>query len=85
MLDLRTLGSTIAARRKSQKLSQQTLAGRASLGRSTLNALENGRLGELGFSRITKVLSALGLVLKLEEAGSLRPTLDELRDEDRHD
>jgi HTH-type transcriptional regulator / antitoxin HipB len=58
---------------------------KASIGRSTLDALENGRIGELGFSKITKILSALGMELKLQEMGSRRPTLDELMQEDRDD
>jgi transcriptional regulator with XRE-family HTH domain len=85
MLALPHLGAEIVARRKKLGLSQTELARRASISRATLDALENGRSGELGFSKITKLLSALGLELKLQEAGSHRPTLDELMEEDRHD
>jgi transcriptional regulator with XRE-family HTH domain len=85
MLDLYSLGSQIAIRRKKLKLSQSELARRAFIGRTTLDALENGRIGELGFSRITRVLSALGMELKLKETGSLRPTLDELIEKQRND
>jgi len=85
MLDIITLGIQIAERRKALKLSQAELARRASIGRTTLDALENGRIGELGFSKITKVLSALGLQLKLHEASSTRPTLDELIERQRND
>ena len=49
------------------------------------NALENGRAGELGFSKVAKLLAALGLELTLQTAGSQRPTLDELMQEDRDD
>jgi transcriptional regulator with XRE-family HTH domain len=85
MLTLSLIGEKIAQRRKGLGLSQAALAKKASVGHSTLDALENGRLGELGFSKITKILSALGLELKLHEAGTRRPTLDELREEDRND
>lgn len=85
MLPLFALGAQIAARRKHLGLSQAELARKASVGRSTLDALENGRIGELGFSKVTKILSALGMELKLQEAGSRRPTLDELMQEDRND
>ena len=61
------------------------LARKASVGRSTLDALENGRIGELGFSKIAKILSALSMELKLQETGSRRPTLDELLQEDGND
>src|SRR5271168_2132914 len=85
MLDLISLGIGIAARRKSLKLTQSELARQAGVSRATLDALENGRTGELGFSKLTKLLAALGLELKLQAAGSHRPTLDELMQEDRDD
>jgi transcriptional regulator with XRE-family HTH domain len=85
MLDLVSIGSQLAKRRKSLKLSQTALARKAGISRATLDALENGRAADLGFSRLTKLLAALGLALKLQEAGSHRPTLDELLEEDRDD
>lgn len=85
MLDLPSIGSTIAQRRKSLRLSQTALARKAGISRATLEALENGRARELGFSKITRLLVALGLELKLQGASSHRPTLDELLQEDRDD
>jgi transcriptional regulator with XRE-family HTH domain len=85
MLDLISIGSQIADRRKKLRLSQGALARNAGISRATLEALENGRAGELGFSRLTKLLAALGLELKLQAATSHRPTLDELLEEDRDD
>jgi transcriptional regulator with XRE-family HTH domain len=83
MLTLSSIGEQIAERRKSLRLSQTALAKQAGVGRSTLDALENGRSGELGFSKIIKLLTALGLELTLKESGSRRPTYDELmREED---
>lgn len=85
MKNIYSLGIEIAARRRQLKLSQAELARKASVGRTTLDALENGRLGELGFSKITKILSALGMELKLQETGSPRPTLDDLMEQQRND
>jgi transcriptional regulator with XRE-family HTH domain len=85
MLTLSFIGEQIAAKRKAMELTQPALAKRARVGLSTLDALENGRLGELGYSKITNILSALGLELKLQEAGARRPTLDELMEEQRDD
>jgi len=85
MLDLASIGAEIAERRKKLKLSQTALARRAGISRATLDALENGRAGELGFSKVTRLLAALGLELKLQAAGPHRPTLDELLQEDRDD
>ena len=85
MLDLISIGQEIAKRRKNLKLTQLALAHKAGCSRATLEALESGRAGEMGFSKITKLLAALGLELKLQPAASRRPTLDELLSEDHDD
>jgi transcriptional regulator with XRE-family HTH domain len=84
-LDLARIGEQIAARRKTLKLSQSALAGKAGVSRATIDALENGRAGELGFSKISRLLAALGMELTLQTAASRRPNLDELMQEDRDD
>jgi transcriptional regulator with XRE-family HTH domain len=83
--DLISIGRGIATRRKKLKISQSALAQAAGISRATLGALENGRSGELGFSKVAKILAALGLELKVSEAQPRRPTLDELLEEDRDD
>lgn len=85
MLDLISLGTLVAARRRRLKLSQLELAKKASISRATLDALENGRIGELGFNKIAKILSVLGMQLKAQDIASTRPTLDELIEEQRDD
>ena len=83
MFSLATLGGQIAEQRKKLKLSQRELAQRSGLSRATVDALENGRAGELGYTKIVRLLAALGLELSIRAAGSRRPTLDELLQEDR--
>jgi transcriptional regulator with XRE-family HTH domain len=85
MLRLLTIGEQIALHRKKLKMSQTELSRKAGISRATLDALENGRAGELGFSKVAKLLAALGLELTLQPASSHRPTLDELIEEDRDD
>jgi transcriptional regulator with XRE-family HTH domain len=85
MLSLSSLGERIAIKRKTLAMTQSMLAKKARVGLSTLDALENGRLGELGYSKVTNILTALGLELKLQEASATRPTLDELMEEGRDD
>ncbi len=85
MLPLSSIGEQIAIKRKALRLTQPKLAGKAKVGLSTLDALENARLGELGYSKITNILTALGLELKLQEARARRPTLEELMDEEAND
>ena len=84
MIGLSFIGEQIAKKRKALHLTKPALAQRAKIGLSTLDALENGRLGELGYSKVTNILSALGLELKLQEASGRRPTLDELMEEEEH-
>jgi transcriptional regulator with XRE-family HTH domain len=85
MLPLSSLGERIALKRKTLAMTQPMLAKKARVGLSTLDALENGRLGELGYSKINNILTALGLELKLQDASARRPTLDELMKEGRDD
>jgi HTH-type transcriptional regulator / antitoxin HipB len=85
VLDLISLGGQVAKLRKKLKLSQAELSRKAGISRATLDALENGRAGELGFSKVTKLLAALGLELTLQTASSQRPTLDELMQEEHDD
>ena len=82
MIDLPALGERIAQQRKALKLTQTALANRAKVGRSTIDALENGRMTELGFTKIARILSALKLDIQLTEAARGRPTLEDLLKED---
>lgn len=81
MLDLASIGVAVAESRNRLGLSQTALSHRAGLSRATIDALENGRAGELGFTKLTRLLAALGLELRLQPARSRRPTLDELLEE----
>ena len=85
MLTISTIAEQIAQKRKALGLSQAALAKKAHIGRSTLDALENGRMGELGYTKISNILSALGLEMRIQQASSSRPTLEELMSEESHD
>lgn len=85
MLALAEVGAEIARRRKAQGLSQTELARMAALSRASVESLENGRAGELGYTKVAKLLAVLGLEFKIERATLRRPTLEELRAEERDD
>jgi len=85
MLDLPTIGTEVVKRRKALGLRQSDVAKKAGVSRATLDALENGRLGELGFSKVARILAVVGLDLRLGEAVRRRPTLEELMEEAAHD
>ena len=84
MIGLAVIGAEIASYRREANLTQAELALRARIGRSTLDALENGRLGELGFSKIARIFAALGLELKIASIRQDRPTLEDLMDENEN-
>ena len=79
------IGEQIAIKRKSMGLTKPALAEKARVSLSTLDGLENGRMGELGYAKITNILAALGLELKLQQASARRPTLEEIMDEEGDD
>lgn len=78
-MDYLELGQQVALLRKEKKLSQQTLADYAGLSRATINALENGRPGDVGIRKLIKVLDLLGYEIRLREKSPF-PTFEELRD-----
>lgn len=81
MLDLLTLGSEIAKRRKEFQLTQSDLAERARLSRQTVAKLETGTLSDLGFNKVMRLLSVLHLDLHQTTANVGRPTLEDIRRE----
>jgi transcriptional regulator with XRE-family HTH domain len=85
MLSISDLGSRIAARREQLSLSQSELAAKAKISRATLAALENQRIAEIGFTKLTRLLAALGLELSLHANEVRRPTLEEILSEAEED
>jgi transcriptional regulator with XRE-family HTH domain len=83
--DLANIGTQIASARKAADLSQTDLAMRAKVSRATINALENGRASDIGFSKLNRILAVIGLELDLRASSSQRPTLDELLKDNQDD
>ena len=79
---LSEIGVQIALTRKQRKLTQVQLAEKAGVSRATIDLLENGRASEIGYSRLARILTAVGLELHLQAMASQRPTLDDLLNED---
>jgi transcriptional regulator with XRE-family HTH domain len=82
MIGLREIGQRIAAARKAKKLAQLQVAQLAAVSLRTINLLENGRATDLGYSKLARILAAVGLELRLGPVERRRPTLDELLKED---
>jgi transcriptional regulator with XRE-family HTH domain len=82
MIGLKEIGKRIASGRKESRLTQLELATRAGVSRPTIDLLENGRAAEIGYSRLARILSVLGLEFQLQAVSPQRPTLDDLLKED---
>ena len=82
MLDLYEVGQRVRLLRRAAKLTQPELAKRSGVSRATIAALENGKLGELGFVKLTKILAVVGPDLRLTTANLNRPTLEDLQSGD---
>lgn len=64
-MNLRSIGRLVAERRRARGFTLPELAAAAGIGRSTLAALEAGKLRELGFEKIARLCTAAGLVLEV--------------------
>jgi transcriptional regulator with XRE-family HTH domain len=75
----------VISRRKELHLRQSDLARMARLSLPTVKGFEQGRMGELGFSKVVRLLAAVGMELRVAEINQRRPTLDQLREEAQDD
>lgn len=66
-MNLASIGHVIARKRRAKGLTLAGLASAAAVGRSTLAALEGGKLPELGFAKVARLCDAVGLVLEARE------------------
>jgi transcriptional regulator with XRE-family HTH domain len=82
MFDLIELGALIKATRKQKGWSQATLAIMSGGSRARIEALENGRIAEIGFKHLLRLMNTLGLDLRVTQLNSGRPTLEDLTKEE---
>ena len=67
-MNIRAIGKLIRERRRAKRMTLTELAEKAAVGRSTLAALEAGKLRELGVSRIQRLCAAVDLILEVRPA-----------------
>lgn len=70
------LGARVRRARKARGLTQSALANQAGIARETLSQLESGIAKELGFARVSRLLSALDLDLEIQDTSSSARTTD---------
>lgn len=63
-MNLQTIGRMIAEKRRAKGYTLSELAAKAQVGRSTLAALESGKLLELGLGRVARLCAAVDLVIE---------------------
>ena len=83
-MELIDLGDLVKKTRRAQKLSQGELVLRSNVSRARLDALENGRISDIGFKNLMRVMNALGLDLRVTQLNDSRPTLEDLVEEDEN-
>ncbi|MHC8364616.1 helix-turn-helix domain-containing protein [Pseudomonas sp. ZT5P21] len=76
---MENLGELIRSLRKEQKLSQQALASRYGMSRSTISGIENNTLSEIGLRKVEAILNGFGYELTAVPRQSMRPNLDALK------
>jgi DNA-binding Xre family transcriptional regulator len=81
IMKLVELGKLVKQTRQAQKISQGELVQRSSVSRARLDALENGRISEIGFKNLLRVMNSLGLDLRVTQLNNDRPTLEDLIEE----
>lgn len=74
-MQLREVGMHVHDKRKSLGISQAQLAKLAGLSRTTVNQLESGALDDLGFSKLTQLMSILGLTFDAKTRHKKSPAL----------
>jgi transcriptional regulator with XRE-family HTH domain len=84
MISLIDVGKLVREARHAQNLSQGELVERSSVSRARIDALENGRISEIGFKNLLRVMNALGLDLRVTQLNDDRPTLEDLVEEDEN-
>jgi DNA-binding XRE family transcriptional regulator len=77
-MELIEIGQMVQKCRKTKQWTQPELARRVGVSRATIAALENGKVKELGFVKIVKILMTVGLELRVVTANLNRPTLEGL-------
>jgi transcriptional regulator with XRE-family HTH domain len=82
MIDLIDLGNEIKNARRQRKLTRERLAELSGVSRARIEALENGRVSDMGFKGVLTLMNIVGLDFRLTTLNSKRPTLEDLMEED---
>jgi transcriptional regulator with XRE-family HTH domain len=79
-VDYQSIGYELAELRRAQHISQQQLADEIGVSRTTINAFEKGRSGDVGLRKVLKMIDYLDYEVNLKLKSTF-PTLDEIREQ----
>lgn len=75
-MNLQAIGQLLARRRRERGLTLHQLAAAAGVGRSTLAALEAGKIAELGFAKVARLCAAVDLTIEARPPPLEAPLMD---------
>lgn len=79
-MDFSALGQFLKHTRQAKGITQQRMAQDLDISRSTINAFEQGRAGDVGLRKVLKMLDYLGFALEPGPQSPF-PTFEQLRAE----
>jgi transcriptional regulator with XRE-family HTH domain len=77
-MDFSALGQFLKNSRQAKGITQQRMAQDLAISRSTINAFEQGRAGDVGLRKVLKMFDYLGLMLQPMPQSPF-PTFEQLR------
>jgi transcriptional regulator with XRE-family HTH domain len=84
-MDLFEIGALVRARREEMGLTQSDLAERSGMSRVRISHLESGRAYDMSFGKVTALLDACGMSLRVADTREARPVFEEIRRENEDD
>lgn len=84
-MHLTDIGEQVREARKARGWTQDQLAEASGVSRARITGLENGRLPEIGYKLLQRILLPLELDLRITDHNAGRPTLEQLQDENERE
>lgn len=84
-MHLTDIGEQVREARKARGWTQDKLAEASGVSRAQIAGLEGGRLPEIGFKLLQRILLPLSLDLRITNLNLDRPTLEQLQEENERD
>ncbi len=84
-MDLFEIGEMVRERREAMGLTQAELAERSGVSRVRISHLESGRVFDMSFGKLSALLDACGMSLRVADRRDARPVFEEIRRENEDD